>query len=183
MLQKRVVGLIMVVLLAVPVATLAVPKQRAKRAKPHEAPKFVELQEKAFVKAMNENNAEKVAALFGKRARAFTTDVMEVKGRDAIRDAYRRFFEANTVKDFRFDDRSWQLVKYIGAGWGRWTATVTPKSGGTPVEMTGRYSDMARVSKKGKTHFLMMHLSVPLPPAGAPAPAAEPAAAPAAPAP
>jgi ketosteroid isomerase-like protein len=117
-----------------------------------------------WVKAMKANNLEGVLACYGADAVLWLPDMAEARGAKAIRDTYAGFLAANTVKDVALINTHYDGAGPISTGWGNFTMTIQPKSGGAPVTMKGRFIDVAR-QVGGKWVYVADHAS------GEPAPA------------
>jgi len=124
--------------------------------------------DEAFFKAFSAGDAEGVAATYwhSPDVVSFPPDAMEVRGWDAIKQAYVDAFKSMAGAKLEAYD-----VHYLVAGefvftWGRWRMTMAG-SDGKPVTMEGRYSDL-KGKRDGKWVFIHDHASVPMapPPAG-----------------
>jgi ketosteroid isomerase-like protein len=90
----------------------------------------------------------------------------EASGQQAIRAAYQGLFAANTVQDATITDTHYKTSRTVSAGWGRFTLTLAPKSGGAPVTMKGRFTDVAE-RRGGRWVYLADHASAEPPPSEA----------------
>lgn len=116
----------------------------------------------AWVKAFNANDVDAIVALYAEDATVFPPDAMIAKGKAAIREVW-----AGLLAKFRgsvqLSDTFHETRESLSFAWGRFSMTLTPKEGGEPLQIEGRFSD---VSKKinGKWQYIVDHASVPLPP-------------------
>ncbi len=91
-------------------------------------------------------------------------DAPEAKGRKAIRDAYAGLLAANTVTGATFANTHYQTSGDLSVGWGDFTLSLSPKAGGNPVTMSGRFSVIAR-NEEGTWVYVVDHASAqPAPP-------------------
>ena len=123
----------------------------------------------AFTKAFQANDLEGVMALYGDDAELFPPDAMEAVGKDAIRADYKGLMDRFTIQNFKVIEAHHENNGNISFGWGRFTMDMVPKTGGDPVHMEGRFSDVSR-KVNGKWQYVVDHASVPFAPPPAPAP-------------
>lgn len=129
----------------------------------------------AWVKAAKAGDVEGLVKLYAPTAVTYMPDEMRAKGTAEIRESFRKFLGASTVRELTltqdFETRSGSLA----ASSGSFSMTVEPKTGGAAQTMEGRYTSVA-VRKNGKWMYVVDHASLPLPPppAAAPAPAPTP---------
>lgn len=116
----------------------------------------------AFVKAVKAGDIEAIAALYAEDATTFPPDLMVAKGRDAIRKIWADVFAKYTAK-IELTDGFYETHGDISIAWGQFTMTLTPKSGGEPIKMEGRYTDVSKL-EKGKWRYIVDHGSLPIPP-------------------
>lgn len=117
----------------------------------------------AFVKAVKAGDIEAVVALYAPDAMLYPPGEMAAKGRDAIRAVWGGFLSANTVTECRLYETGYRTSGDTSIGWGRFSMTMQPKAGGSPLTLEGRFSDVA-VKKDGKWLYVVDHASAPLPP-------------------
>jgi uncharacterized protein (TIGR02246 family) len=116
----------------------------------------------AFVQALVSNNADGLAACYAPDAVNFPVDAMVGVGPDSVRESWNGFFATYTVKSVSLTDTRMETFGDTAAAWGIFTMLVEPVAGGEPVEMRGRYMDVAR-SFDGNWLYIADHASVPTP--------------------
>ncbi len=116
----------------------------------------------AFLKAVNSADVDGIVALYRDDAVSYPPDAIEAKGKDAIRKTWVDLFAQYTAK-LELVDSFYENHGDTSTAWGRFTMTLTPKAGGEPMKIEGRYSDTA-IKEKGKWLYIVDHASVPLPP-------------------
>jgi ketosteroid isomerase-like protein len=117
-----------------------------------------------WVKAVKAGNIEGIVALYDAEAAFYGPDIMEAKGKDAIRKVYEQMLGSMRVRDFVFLEANYETRGTLSVGWGRWVLTGEMKDGAKPVRIEGRFSAVAE-KKDGKWLYVSDHASVPLPPA------------------
>jgi ketosteroid isomerase-like protein len=120
-----------------------------------------------WVQAMKANNVEGVLACYAADAVLWLPDMPEARGAKAIRDTYTGFLGTMTVKDVALINPHYDDSGDLSTGWGNFTMTLQPNSGGAPVVMKGRFIDVAKRTA-GKWGYVADHAS------SEPAPAAPP---------
>ncbi len=118
--------------------------------------------EACWAKAVNAGDAAAAAACYAEDAVAWYPDEPEAKGRAAILALLKGMLDANTVKATLSDTHAVTLGTK-GTGWGRFTMTLTPKAGGAPMTMTGRFSEVVE-KRNGKWVYVLDHASADPPP-------------------
>jgi len=116
----------------------------------------------AFVKAVNAADVEGIVALYRDDATSYPPDAMMDKGKDAIRKSWTNLFAQYTAK-LELKDGYYEDHGNVSIAWGSFTMTLTPKAGGEPMTIDGRYTD-ASIKEKGKWLYIVDHASVPMPP-------------------
>ena len=124
----------------------------------------------AWVKAMKAQDANAVAALYAPDAVLWMPGAPEARGAKAIHDEYAGLLGTYTVTDVSLTDGHYETVQNIGVASGHFMMTLTPKAGGAPTIMGGRYSSVAKKAADGTWRYVVDHASVEPPP---PAPAAK----------
>lgn len=114
--------------------------------------------EAAWMKAMKANDLEGVVACYAADAVLWMSGEAEVDGIDAIRTTYAGMLRENTVKDVRVSGGHTRLSGNIGAGWGRYSLTLSPKAGGPDVVMNGRFTEVVE-KRNGKWLYVADHAS------------------------
>jgi uncharacterized protein (TIGR02246 family) len=117
---------------------------------------------KAFQKAVNAGDVDGIVALYRDDAVSYPPDMMVAKGKDAIRKTWTDLFAQYTAK-LELVNGSYEEHGNVSIAWGQFTMTLTPKAGGEPMKIEGRYSDTA-IKESGKWLYIVDHASVPLPP-------------------
>ena len=121
--------------------------------------------DEAWRKAITANDLNAVMLCYSKDAVMWLPDAPEAKGTDAIRKAYADLLAANTVTGATFANTHYQTSENLSVGWGDFTLTLSPKSGGSPVSLPGRFSVIA-TKESGKWAYMVDHASAhPAPPA------------------
>lgn len=120
--------------------------------------------DEAWRKAIIANDLEAVVSNYSKDAVMWLPDAPEAKGREAIRKAYAGLMAANTVTGAAFANTRYQTSGNLSVGWGNFTLTLSPKSGGSPVSLSGRFSVIAK-KEEGKWVYVVDHASAPPTPA------------------
>ncbi len=116
----------------------------------------------AFVKAVNAQDADGIAALYDADSVLFPPDTMVLKGHDAIRQSWVELFKTYTAH-IEGSDGFFEIKGDLSYSWGQFTMTLTPKAGGEPVKIVGRYSDVSKM-QHGKWYYIVDHASVAPPP-------------------
>jgi uncharacterized protein (TIGR02246 family) len=116
-----------------------------------------------WVKVFQANDLEAVIALYAPNAHMFPPDAMEAVGKDAIRANYAGVMNNFTIQDMKIVDAHHETVGDLSFAWGRYSVTLVPKSGGEPVRMEGRFSDVSR-KINGRWLYIVDHASVAPPP-------------------
>ena len=82
----------------------------------------------------------------------------EAKGREDIRKSYAGLLAANTVTGATLANTHYQTSGNLSVGWGNFTLTLSPKAGGNPVTLSGRFSVIAR-EEGGTWVYVVDHAS------------------------
>jgi len=112
----------------------------------------------AWMKAMKANDLEAVLACYAADAVAWMPGSPEARGEKAIRAAYQGLFSANTVQDVGLTDAHYRTSGSLSAGWGHFSLTLAPKSGGAPIIMKGRFTEAAE-RRRGRWVYIADHAS------------------------
>ena len=116
----------------------------------------------AFVQAMENNDADGLAACYTNDAVSYAVDVMAGVGPNFVRDSWNAFFAVYTVKAISLSETHMETFGNTAAAWGLFTMLVEPVDGGEATEMRGRYMDVAK-KVDGNWLYIADHASVPLP--------------------
>jgi uncharacterized protein (TIGR02246 family) len=128
------------------------------------APAGAQAVDEAWRKAITANDLDDIMAVYSTEAVMWLPDAPEAKGRDAIRKSYAALLAANTVTGATLANTHYQTSGDLSVGWGDFTLTLSPKDGGNPVTMSGRFSVIAR-NQDGKWVYVVDHASAqPTPP-------------------
>ena len=112
----------------------------------------------AWMKAVKANDLEAVMACYASDAVLWLPGSPEARGEKAIRAAYQGLFSANTVQDAALTDTHYKTSGSLSAGWGHFSLTLAPKSGGAPATMNGRYVEAAE-RRRGRWFYIADHAS------------------------
>jgi uncharacterized protein (TIGR02246 family) len=126
------------------------------------APEGAEFVDQAWVKAVTAGDLNELMSVYAKDAVMWLPGAPEAKGHDAIRKAYVDFLAAHTVTRVSFANTHYQTSGDLSVGWGDVTLFLTPKSGGNPTTMSGRFTVIAR-RENGKWVYVVDHASSPAP--------------------
>ncbi len=138
--------------------TLATLFASAVSAAATEAPSGAQAVDEAWSKAITANDLNAVMLCYAKDAVMWLPDAPEAKGTEAIRKSYAGLLAANTVTGATFGNTHYQTSGNLSVGWGDFTLTLSPKSGGSPVSLSGRFSVIAR-RESGKWTYVVDHAS------------------------
>jgi len=114
----------------------------------------------AFVKAMEANDSDGLAACYTDDAVSFAVDVMVGVGPEFIRDSWKAFFMVYTIKKVELSGTDMEIFGDTAAAWGLFTMLVEPTEGGEAFEMQGRFMDVAK-KVDGSWFYIADHASVP----------------------
>ena len=112
----------------------------------------------SWIKAMKANDLEAVLKTYAPDAVVWLPQVKEARGEKEIRSAYEGLLSANTVKEVVLSETGYRTMGQVSVGWGRFSLTLAPKSGGSPVVMMGRYTDIAE-RRGGRWVYIVDHAS------------------------
>ena len=122
----------------------------------------VALQE-AFMTALRASDLDGLAACYTADATNFALDSMMGNGPAAVRESWRGFFADFSVLDASLSNQHMEMSGNLAAAWGLFHLTVEPVEGGDPIELHGRYMDVAK-NFDGTWLYVADHVSMPLPP-------------------
>lgn len=100
--------------------------------------------DEAWSKAVIANDLNAVMLCYSRDAVMWLPDAPEAKGQEAIRASYTALFDANTVTNATFADSHYETSGSVSVGWGKFALTLSPKTGGAPAVLSGRFSVIAR---------------------------------------
>ncbi len=114
----------------------------------------------AFVKAMEANDPDGLAACYTDDAVSFAVDVMVGVGPEFVRNSWKSFFMSYTIKEVALSGTYMETFGDTAAAWGLFTMLVEPAGGGEAFEMQGRFMDVAK-NVDGSWLYIADHASVP----------------------
>jgi ketosteroid isomerase-like protein len=79
-------------------------------------------------------------------------------GRRAIRASYAALLSANVVRKAEISNAAHPTAGAWGAGWGNFSFTLAPKSGGAPITIKSRFTEVVE-KKDGRWRCLVDHAS------------------------
>lgn len=116
----------------------------------------------AFMAALRANDAGGLAACYSEEAVNFPVDSMMGVGPESVRESWEGFFGAYQVVEASLSHQHLETHGDTAVAWGLFKLTAKPVEGGEPVEMSGRYMDVAR-NFDGNWLYVADHASMPLP--------------------
>ncbi len=114
--------------------------------------------DEAWRKAITANDLDGIMAVYAADAVMWLPDAPEAKGREAIRKSYAALLAANTVTGATLANTHYQTSGDLSVGWGDFTLSLSPKAGGNPMTMSGRFSVIAR-NEDGTWLYVVDHAS------------------------
>lgn len=111
----------------------------------------------AWRRAVEAGDGAAIARMNGPDTIAYGVDGSVVRGGDAIAAGYVGMFAKN-VATVEIRDAAWVRQGPLLNSWGLFTLTLTPRDGGKPMHVDGRFSDLA-VWTDGHWQYLMDHAS------------------------
>ena len=118
--------------------------------------------QEAFVRALEENNAQGLADCYASDAVNFPVDALIGHGPDSVKASWEGFFATYKILDATLSDDHLETLGNTAIAWGLFTLRVEPVGGGEAIEMKGRYMDVARNLADG-WRYVADHASMPLP--------------------
>ena len=118
--------------------------------------------QETFLTALRANDVDGLAACYTEDATNFPVDSLAGVGPDSVRASWGGFFDAYRITDARLSEQHMEELGDTAVAWGLFTIVADPVGGGEPVEMQGRYMDVAR-SIDGQWLYVADHASMPLP--------------------
>jgi uncharacterized protein (TIGR02246 family) len=112
----------------------------------------------AWIKAMKANDVDAVVKCYAPDAIAALPGAPLARGDKAIRAVYEGLLGANTVTDVSISETGHRQTRNVGTGWGTFSLTLTPKTGGASATMTGRYTVVVE-RRSGKWLYVVDHAS------------------------
>lgn len=111
----------------------------------------------AWRRAVEAGDGAAIARMNGPDTVAYGVDGSIVQGGEAIAAGYAGMFAKN-VATVEIRDAAWVRQGPLLNSWGLFTLTLTPRDGGKPMHVDGRFSDLA-VWTDGHWQYLMDHVS------------------------
>jgi uncharacterized protein (TIGR02246 family) len=125
--------------------------------------------DEAWVKAAKAGDADALVKLYAPDAVLYMPDEMRAKGTAEIRESFKKFLGANTVREMTLTYDYTTSSGNLAASSGHFSMTVEPKAGGAAQTMEGRFTSVA-TRKGGKWMYVVDHASAPMPPPPEPTP-------------
>ena len=142
---------------------LALNFTSASSAAASKAPSGAQGVDEAWRAAIAANDLKAVMSCYSKDAVMWLPGAPEAKGTEAIRTSYAGLLAGNTVTGATFANTHYQTSGNVSVGWGDFTLNLSPKAGGSPVSLSGRFSVIAR-KEGGKWAYVVDHASSPATP-------------------
>jgi len=117
----------------------------------------------AFVKAFKAGDLDAIASLYAPDSVSFPPDTMVANGPEGIRASWAGLLDNYTVTDLVITDPHHETSGDLSTAWGNYKMILSPKTGGLPVVMEGRFTDVAK-RIDGRWLYVNDHASLPLPP-------------------
>ena len=140
--------------------TLALFFVSASLAAPKGALSGAQTVDEAWRAAITANDLNAIISCYSKDAVMWLPGAPEAKGVAAIRKSYAELLAANTVTGASFANTHYQDSGNISVGWGDFTLKLSPKNGGSPAVLSGRFSVIAK-KEGGKWTYVVDHASAP----------------------
>lgn len=121
--------------------------------------------QRAFMDALQANDAAALAACYSEDAVNFPVASMRGVGPDSVRRDWEAFFSAWRVVGAELSEQHLETHGDTAVAWGLFSIMAEPAAGGTVVRMDGRYMDVARLID-GQWLYVADHASMPLPAGG-----------------
>jgi uncharacterized protein (TIGR02246 family) len=97
----------------------------------------------AWLAAMKANDVDAVVRCYARDAVVWLPNAPVARGEKEIRALYEGLLTANTVKDAALTNVTYRTLGAASLAWGTFALTLAPKSGGDPIVMTGRFTEVA----------------------------------------
>jgi uncharacterized protein (TIGR02246 family) len=112
----------------------------------------------AWIAGMKANDVDAVMKCYAPDAIAALPGAPLARGTKAIRATYEGLLSANTVSDASISEIGRRQTRSVATAWGTFSLTLTPKAGGAPTTMTGRYTEVLE-RRGGKWVYVVDHAS------------------------
>jgi uncharacterized protein (TIGR02246 family) len=116
----------------------------------------------AFMTALKANDAQGLAECYSSDAVNFPVDTLVGIGPESAKASWSGFFATYKVVDASLSSTHLEIHGDTAIAWGLFTIMAEPAEGGDPIEMKGRYMDIAR-NIDGTWLYVADHASMPLP--------------------
>lgn len=123
----------------------------------------------AWSKGMMAGDAAAVAACYAPTALLWLPGAAQAHGDKEILASYQKLLAEYAVSDVKFPGAAYQVSGDLSAGWGHFSMKLTPKKGGDPIVMTGRFTDVAKKFGNKWLYIADQASADPPPPAAEPA--------------
>lgn len=123
-----------------------------------EVPMGAKAVDESWRKAIVANDVDALMSNYSKDAVMWLPGAPEAMGREAIRNSYVGLLNANTVTGATFANTHYNTSGNLSVGWGNFTLTLSPKAGGSPVTLSGRFSVIAKKENR-KWVYVVDHAS------------------------
>lgn len=113
----------------------------------------------AWTRAVESGDLRALERMHGAATLLYGTDAMATRGARDIVAGYAGLFEKFRIA-VNVDDAHFVRAGPLLASWGLFTLTLTPRAGGEPVVVRGRFSDLAQ-RIDGRWQYIVDHASLP----------------------
>ncbi|MDR3415195.1 MAG: DUF4440 domain-containing protein [Nevskia sp.] len=111
-----------------------------------------------WIKAVKAGDADAAAGLYANDAILWIPGAPMAKGAKAIHDAYQGWLSATTIQDVKLTLLGGSTKGAESVGWGTFSITSAPKSGGATTTEVGRYTEVGK-RVGGKWVYVVDHAS------------------------
>ena len=125
--------------------------------------------DQAWRQAISANDLNGIVACYARDAMLWAPNAPLAKGVEAIRKSYSDLLAANTVTNAALTNTHYQMCGDLSIGWGEFTLSLSPKSGGNPTVLSGRFTAVAK-KEDGKWRYIVDHASANPAPSPPPSP-------------
>lgn len=98
----------------------------------------------AWEKAFRASDLDAVVACYAPDAVLWLPNAPEARGVKAIREAYAGFFSTYSITGVSIRNAAYETRDSLSTGWGEFELRLTPKAGGEPAVMAGRFTAVAK---------------------------------------
>jgi uncharacterized protein (TIGR02246 family) len=118
----------------------------------------IETVDAAWAKAMKAGDIEAIVACYAPDAVLWAPDEQKAVGTVEIRQVFANLLAAFEVMDAQTMNVHYKTTGDVSLAWGQFHITLMPKSGGDPITMTGRFTEVAE-KRNGKWVYTVDHAS------------------------